>query len=236
MQYVVVIVSILTLLKDSLAELFKSKAARFILICVIVYILYSVTIKQEQKDELNGDLVNREEGVLAVSVFAALQPILQFKIPAVGYFPVYPNKKDLQELAYTIGQKNIYAKVSEAYKTLYGIELSKHLSNNGAIDYFTEYHTKGKAGEGGKTNGRGLFVREGKRYYPYGNWMLRDTAAPYGQDGITEAGEVYEIVKIITLNLNGNYANYARVKIVKNGFAMPLWERLLAIDSFYKTA
>lgn len=201
---------------------------------VVLYVIYSNLRAKERKAELEGNLANKEEGVLAVKLFEAIQPIMQFKIPLLGYTPVYANKKDLADLAYTVGQKGLYSKVADAYKTLHEIGLSEHLKQNFGFDTFTEAHDRGRGKVGGYANGKGLFVREDKRYRAYENWRLRETTSPYKAIGQTEPGEVYEVQTIFTAPINGANTRVATVKIVKGGITMPFWERVIAIDAFYQ--
>lgn len=233
MHYVYIAITVLTLFTDYMKGLFKSREMKILAVGVIVYVIYSNLKAKERKAELEGNLANKEEGVLAVKLFEAIQPILQFKIPILGYTPVYASKKDLADLAYTIGQKNIYEKVADAYKLLYEITLSEHLEQNFGFDTFTEAHDRGRGKVGGYTNDKGLFVREGKRYRAYENWRLRETTIPYKAVGQTEPGEIYEVQTIFTAPINGANALVATVKIVKGGITMPFWERVLSIDAFY---
>lgn len=233
MHYVYIAITVLTLFTDYFKGLFRSREMKILAVGVILYVIYSNLRARERKAALEGNMANKEEGVLAVKLFQAIQPILQFKIPVLGYTPVYASKKELADLAYTTGQKNIYAKVSDAYKTLYEIGLSEHLKQNFGFDTFMQAYDKGRGKVGGYTNSKGLFVREGKRYRAYENWRLRDTTSPYPQSGITEPGEIYEVQTIFQASINGVSTLVAIVKIVKGGIAMPFWERVLAIDAFY---
>lgn len=233
MHYVYIAITVLTLFTDYMKGLFKSREMKILAVGVIVYVIYANLRGREKKANLEANLANKEEGILAVKLFKAIQPILQFQIPLLGYTPVYANKKELADLAYTIGQKGLYSKVADAYKTLYEITLSEHLKQNFGFDAFMEAHDRGRGKVGGYTNSKGLFVREGKRYRAYENWRLRETTSPYKVVGQTEPGEIYEVQTIFQTSINGASTLVAIVKIVKGGIAMPFWERVLAIDSFY---
>lgn len=234
MQYVTIAVTVLTLFTDLFKGMFRSREMKILAVGVVVYIIYSNLAAREKKADLESNLADKEEGVFAVKLFDAIQPILQFKIPVFGYTPVVVSRRTLEELAYSIGKKGIYSKVADAYKTLYDIALVDHLKNNSGFDTFTEYYDKGRGKVGGYTNGKGIFVREGKRYRAYENWRLRDTDSPYAALGVTEAGEVYEVGTIFTAALNGVNTRVATVKIVKAGITMPFWTRVLSIDAFYQ--
>lgn len=233
MQYLYIAITVLTLFTDYFKGLFRSREMKLLAVGVVLYVIYSNLKNKEKKSELEGNMANSDEGKLAVKLFQAIQPIMQFKIPLLGYTPVYASKKDVADLAYTIGQKGLYQKVAEAYKLLYEIDLSKHLEQNFAFDTFTEAHDNGRGKVGGYTNGKGIFIREGKRYRAYENWRLRETTSPYKAVGQTEPGEVYEVQTIFQAPINGTTALVAIVKIVKGGLTMPFWERVIAIDAFY---
>lgn len=234
MHYVYIAITVLTLFTDYMKGLFKSREMKILAVGVIVYIIYANLRGREKKANLEANMANKEEGILAVKLFKAIQPILQFQIPLLGYTPVYANKKELADLAYTIGQKGLYSKVADAYKTLYEITLSEHLKQNFGFDAFMEAHDRGRGKIGGYTNGKGIFVREGKRYQAYENWGIRDTTSPYPLTDTTKPGEIYEIQTIFRAPIKGVSTLVAIVKIVKGGITMPFWERVIAIDAFFR--
>jgi hypothetical protein len=249
MQYAYIFIAIFTLFSEQLGKAFKSKEVKLLAVSLVAYVLYQKTKSSELKDEAK----KTSEGLLAIRLNDAFHPYLNFKIPFLGYLSDGTNETLVKSLALEIGKTNTLAKVKEAYKILYEIDLDEELISEGVLELFTENYKAGLAGKtpvsvpstifndpvfngtvsgNQRVNATGLKITVGDKYIVKGGVNLRDTKNPYPPLGTTSAGEVYQCQAHYKLTLKGVTYQVAKVNYMLFGYLPSPTDYFIVINAF----
>lgn len=249
MQYAYIFIAIFTLFSEQLGKAFKSKEVKLLAVSLVAYVLYQKTKSSELKDEAK----KTPEGLLAIRLNDAFHPYLNFKIPFLGYLADGTDETLVKSLALEIGKTNTLAKVKEAYKILYDIDLDEELISEGVLDLFTENYKAGLAGKtpdsvpstifndpdftgannGNKrTNISGLIIEVGQNYVAKGGVNLRDTNNPFAPLKTTQAGDIYRIQAHYKLTLKGVTYQVAKVNYMLFGYLPSPTDYFIVINAF----
>lgn len=241
MQYIAIIAAILTLFKDTFANIFKSRESKFVLIGLGAYYLYTTTRKKEQKEEILGNLANNEAGLLAQQLFTAFHPLIS--TPLFGYYlPDGTDEDAVESIAIQMGKKKNYSAVSEAYQILHGNTLDDDLRSEGVFDlFFNAYNAQsgntGGAGNNNPTNPQysNKGMKKGDIVYSNGGWNLRSTDAPYNPIALTVKGEDWILWNNPYIStIGGKQGYWVVVEQPKSRYIFSPSYYVVSLDALYK--
>jgi hypothetical protein len=216
---------IIPFFKDITKAIGDSKEAKAFLILVSGYFLYSYFKKKQDQADYSGSADAPQENLKyaewAKRMHSALHPFLPYKVPTWipilgGYFADGTNEKEVELIAKEVGLVKGYAKLSEAYKVLFGDDLQASLLEDGVLQIFnTAYQNASGSTAPRPTPNTNVpsgerQLTKGATIYAYAGWRLRTINGAIVRN--TTAGEEFQIVSWKTETIAGTTGIWVEVK------------------------
>lgn len=223
-QFISIILAVLFGFKD----LFKGKEGKDgktdntlknIIIGVVVYFLVNRFLNQQVKADLLENAANDPSTGFAIRLKDAMNPTGVDWLNSV--FGDGTNETEINLIGSEMSVSKNFRGVSDAYKKIYGSDLSEDLRKEGVYDVFIAAYNKTTIGNGGTGSGNigggsnnqnsGFKVGE-KIYFKASNWNVRSNVYPFLPIFLSKkdqnAGYVVNknFVKLTAKNKNGTFS------------------------------
>lgn len=222
----IISIFIIPFFKDIFSAIGSSREAKAVFVLIGGFLLYGYFKKEQEKADYSGASDAPPENLKfaewAKRMHAALHPVLPYKVPEWipilgGYFDDGTNENEVKQIAKEVGLVKGYAKLSEAYKVLFGDDLQQALIADDVLNDFNVAY-QGTAGTATPkatpntttpTNGtRGLTV--GAKIYSYGGWIVSNINNTPIRNSVL--GEAWQIVDWKTETIRNTSGIWVQVK------------------------